>query len=476
MGDVLLIQTPNIIGTFFNLTGNEIPLSLCYLAAYLHDRGHRAAICDLALEPNPEVALAKALFEFKPKLVGISSYTPNVELAAKFAGLVKEQAPGTSVVLGGFHASALPEQTLREFPVFDYVVVGEGEQTLVELLECLQIGGDPATVQGLGYRRDNEFFLAEPRPLIEDLDTLPFPDRGLVSLARYIPDPGNYWQLPSTGILYSRGCPFHCAFCSKSVFNDKIRYRRDDCFIAEINQCIEDHGIHDFRLEDEAPTINVKRIRSMCEALIANERAITWNCYSRVDTIDEQTMRLMKRAGCYHITYGIESAIPETLARIDKKLDLAKAMETVNLTKKLGIECKANFIIGFPWETAAQMRQVIRYAKRLSPDLITFNLFKPLPGSRLYEELNKSGRLRHERWKDYFTTSEKLLFKADFSEADSLRILKHAVFSFYFRPRFIAQRLRRLMRHPPREFWLLWRGMVVLLRELFFSRRHSPES
>lgn len=473
MADVLLIQTPNVIGTFFNLTGKEVPLSLCYLAAYLRERGHNPAICDLDLARNPEEALQRALRNHRPQLVGFSSYTPNVELAAMYAAMVKRDLPSAAIVLGGFHASALPEQTLCEFSTFDYVVAGEGEQTLVELADALRNKVDLSSVRGLAFRREDSVCRNEPRPLIEDLDSLPFPARDLVPLARYVPDPGNYWQLPSTGILYSRGCPYHCAFCSKSVFNDRIRYRRDECFIAEVNHCIDRHGIHDFRLEDEAPTINIKRMQSLCEAILANRRTITWNCYSRVDTIDEPTMRLMRRAGCHHITYGIESALPATLARIDKKLDPAKAAETVRLTKQVGIECKANFIIGFPWETAEDMREVVRYAKRISPDLVTFNLFKPLPGSQLYDELRAADRLRHERWQDYFTTSEKLLFQADYSEDEALRILKNAVFGFYFRPRFIAQRFRRLLAHPGRELKLTWRGLSVLLRELLLSRKKS---
>jgi len=475
VADVLLIQTPNVTGTFFNLTGKEVPLSLCYLAAYLRERGHCPAICDLDLERNPEETLRRTLHNHRPQLVGFSSYTPNVELAAMYAAMVKRDLPSAAIALGGFHASALPEQTLYEFSAFDYIVAGEGEQTLVELVEVLQDKGDLSSIRGLAYRREDSVCRNEPRPLIEDLDSFPFPARDLIQLARYVPDPGNYWQLPSSGILYSRGCPYHCAFCSKSVFNDRIRYRRVECFIAEVNHCIDRHGIHDFRLEDEAPTINIKRMQSLCEAILANGRAITWNCYSRVDTIDEPTLRLMRRAGCHHITYGIESALPATLARIDKKLDPVKAAETVLLTKQVGIECKANFIIGFPWETADDMREVVRYAKRISPDLVTFNLFKPLPGSRLYDELHATNKLQHGRWQDYFTTGEKLLFPAEYSEDEALRILENAVFSFYFRPRFLMQRLQRMLAHPGRELKVAWQGLSILLRELLLSlMKQSP--
>ena len=183
----------------------------------------------------------------------------------------------------------------------------------------------------------------------------------------------------------------------------------------------------------------------------------------------------MKAAGCYHITYGIESSLPETLERICKKIDLEKAADTIRTTKRIGIECKANFILGFPWETAGDMRDVVAYAKRIAPDLVTFNLFKPLPGSILYDELAESGRLRHTSWEDYFTTSEGLLFDALYSEAEAKQILRRAVFSFYLRPGFVVQRFRRLVRHPARELTMIGRGIWILTRELIGSMlRKAP--
>ena len=463
--DLLLIQTPNVKGTFFNLPGKEIPLSLCSLAAYLELEGYQCGILDLDFSPRPSFALKRALFDTRPKAVGISAYTPNIALASEIAGIVKDIDQAVPVVLGGFHASALPERTLNEFSVFDYLVVGEGERTICELLSCLSRQGDSSEVRGTVSRRGAGVHIAGPRPLIEDLDALPFPDRDLVPVAEYIPDPGNYFQLPSTGILYSRGCPYKCTFCSKSVFGHRIRYRSVENFLDEVTHCIEQHGIRDFRLEDEAPTVDVRRIRSLCEKILAKEVDITWNCFSRAERMEEGTLRLMKKAGCYHITYGIESTNPKTLERIKKKIDLGQAVSIIARTRRLGIECKANFILGFPWETVDDMKEVVRCAKRISPDLVTFNLFKPLPGSSLFDELKNSGLLRHTSWEDYFTTSEELLFEAAYTAPAAKRTLRWAVFSFYFRPRFVFQRLRRVFRHPRRESVTIGRGLGILIRE-----------
>ena len=460
--DILLIQTPNVTGSFFNLSGREVPLSLCSIAAYLRDRDFRVALIDLDFTRQVDRDLERALSVHRPRFVGLSAYTPNIAVAGRIAETIKSRNPDISTIIGGFHASALPEETMREMPAFDYLAVGEGEQTLAELLS-----GDPVeNIAGLYSRNGSELHYPGPRPLIADLDTLPFPDRSLIPVTQYVPDPGNYFQLPSTGVLFSRGCPFRCTFCSKSVFGNRIRYRSTDNFLEEIKECIGRWGIRDFRLEDEAPTIKTDNVRNLSEAIIRQGIAITWSCFSRVDTVDAETLRLMMAAGCYHVTYGIESSLPETLERINKRIDIDQAEETVRMTKEIGIECKANFILGFPWEDADDMRKVVRYAKNLSPDLVTINLFKPLPGSALYNELKEQGKLRHTSWEDYFTTSEGLLFEAAYTEQEALSILRNAVFSFYFRPAYILQRFERVLMHPRREVGMLARGVFALLREL----------
>ncbi|MFC1888875.1 B12-binding domain-containing radical SAM protein [Thermodesulfobacteriota bacterium] len=475
--DILLVQTLNVTGTFFNLPGKEIPLSLCSLGAYLKSRGYRCGIVDLDFAGRVSPVLEEAVREARPKVVGISAYTPNVGIAGEIATRVKEMDRKLQVVLGGFHASALPERTLREFQDIDTVVVGEGEETLKQLMSILLDGGKPDKVRGVAYREGEGVCVNEVRPLIKNLDSLPFPDRGLVPVTEYIPDPGNYFQLPSSGILYSRGCPFKCTFCSKAVFGNRIRYRSVEHFIAEVESCIDRYGIRDFRLEDEAPTVDVRRVIALCKEIIQRRMRITWSCFSRVDTVDEEVLGLMKEAGCYHVTYGIESANQGTLEKIGKRIDLGQAAAAVKLTKTLGIECKANFILGFPWETAADMRSIVHFAKRISPDLVTFNLFKPLPGSALFNELEASGGLHHTSWDDYFTTGESLLFDASFTEEEAGRILRWAVFSYYFRLKFVVQRLRRMVRHPRREAGTVGRGIRILAREMFglFHKVDRPQ-
>lgn len=464
---ILLIQAPNVEGTLLNLPGKEIPLSLLYLAGYARERGHQVRVLDLDFLGRISPHLERAIGEFKPDLAGLSAYTTNVARAADIAVAIKQNDPNIRAVLGGFHASALPEATMREFPAFDGLVAGEGEATLTELADRLDAGKDPVGIPGLFWRTDQEVKSGPVRPLLDDLDTLPYPARDLVPITKYVPDPGNFFHLPSTGILYSRGCPYHCTFCSKSVFKDVIRYRRPEAVIEEIQSCESKWSIRDFRFEDEGPTLNRRRIRALCEAMLAARLRITWHCYSRVDTVQEDDLRLMKEAGCYHITYGVESGSRRSLERIDKRLSLEQASFIIAATKRLGIECKANFILGFPWETREDIDQTVSFAFSTSPDLVTFNVFKPLPGSILYEQLAEAGKLRHTKWADYFATSETLLFESNFSEAEMKKLLKRTILSYHLRPRFLWQRFRRLVRYPRREALTIWMGLRIISANLF---------
>jgi len=440
---------------------------LLYLAGYLEGKGFDTDVQDLTLEPDALTGDPSWIKEDPSPIVGITSYTTNVVLASRIAARVKERAAKTFVVLGGFHASAMPEKALEEFPSFDAVVYGEGEGTFAELAESIQNNGPLEEVDGLCYRKGGKICRNQPRDLIKDLDLLPFPDRDRIPLERYVPDPGNYYSLPSTGILFSRGCPFPCAYCSKSVFLNRIRYRSVNNFLDEIQDCRNRYGIQDFRFYDEGPTHSKRRVIELCEQILERDIGITWNCYSRIDAMDEEILGHMQRAGCYHIKYGIESGVPATLERIKKPTDLQRVVEICRMTRRAGIECKANFIIGFPWEGVKEMEQTIRYARQCAPDLVTFNLFKPFPGSTLYDELEQSGRLLHRSWEDYFTTSETLVFETGLSEDVYKGLLKKAWVSFYLRPGFLWQRIVLAGRNPRREAANTWTGMKFILKNLF---------
>ena len=465
--DALLVQAPNVVGTMFNLPGNETPINLCYIASYF-DR-HTSGTCgifDGALFRAWEKPFEACLRATKPRLVGFTSYTPNVMRAAEMAAFAKRVLPDCTTVIGGFHASALPERTMREFDAFDYLIAGEGEIPFTSLYEALETNASCEDVPGLTYRDGERIGSNCAPPLLDDLDLLPWPAREKLPIDAYIPDPGNYWSLPSTGIVFSRGCPLKCSFCSKSVFADTIRYRSVKDFIQEMVHCVDRWGIRDFRFFDEGPTVNRKLMHELCDAIIEEGLDVHWNCFSRVDVIDKPTLERMATAGCYHVKYGVESGTQEMLNTIDKEINLGDAVEAIRWTKQVGIESKANFILGLPGETEQQINETIRFAHKLNADLVTFNLFKPLPGSPLYKDLEAKGELNHESWADYFTTSETQTFTSQLPPATLKRLLKGSWFGYYFRPSYIALRLRRIRKAPKREIMQILVGLKFMVQNL----------
>ncbi|HNT34578.1 MAG TPA: radical SAM protein, partial [bacterium] len=372
------------------------------------------------------------------------------ENAQKVARTVKSLNKETVVILGGHHASSLPESFLRETPDVDYIVHGEGELTLAELVERIDGGQDVSDVQGIAYRRGDSVVVTPRRELIADLDALPLPARNKLDLNKYIPrsGTGNYLQLPTTGIMASRGCPYQCHFCSKGVWGTTIRFRSVESVIEEIQVCMKDYGIRDFRFYDDALTLPKWELSRFCETLIRLNLGITWNCYSRVNHINEEKLRLMKRAGCYHVKYGLEFGTEKALKLANKAATLEQARTAVALTKKVGLECKGNFMLGIPGETLEDCQTTISFAIELSPDLASFYPFDLIPGSEFYRRLK---------------TGDPSVGSA-LPKALVQRMSERAYLRFYVRGGYIKQRLARLLMHPARESKVLGSGVYMMTR------------
>jgi anaerobic magnesium-protoporphyrin IX monomethyl ester cyclase len=435
--------------------GVELPLNLTSLAAYLERAGIPCTLLDLRTVASPEQALQEALERERPAWAGISAFSSEIVPAARIAGEIKKVRPGIPVVIGGYHATAEPEETLRGCTDFDFLVHGEGERTALELARCFQNGKPVHAVKGAAWRRGDEVVINPARALIRDLDTLPFTHRDKLDLSRYLPSPGtgNFLRLPSTGIMASRGCPYNCYYCSKGVWGTRIRFRSVDNVLAEIEHCMERHGIRDFRFYDDALPLPVWDLKGFCGRLLERNLSISWNCYSRVDLVDPDTLGLMRRAGCYHIKYGIEFGTERSLKNANKKTTLDQAREAVRLTKQAGIECKGNFILGIPGETGEDCRETVRFAVELSPDLAAFYPFYPAPGS-VYGK-----RIKNDP--DFAATL--------IPEAERERLAREAYRLFYLRPAYVLQRLQRMARHPGREIRML--GSAARMMGSFALRR-----
>ncbi len=324
--------------------------------------------------------------EFSPDLVGISVLTGEVGSALKVSRIAKEVNPSTAVVWGGVHPTFLAQDVLGYGGV-DFVVRGEGERTIVELCSSLEgKGPDLSSVRGLSFVEGEEVVHNPERGLIEDLDTLPLPGAHLVLR------PEAYRRMPLVGIMASRGCPWKCAYCSSPRFWKRaVRFRSPDKVIEEIRYLTAAFNTRIVNLLDDNFTINPQYVTKLCERMIEAKLKVSWLTMTRADILDEELLKLMKRAGCSGLSIGIETGSERMLELIEKKINLSQIKEAYALMYRNGITAGANFIIGFPEETLDDMHQTLSLMQSLRTPSIIFNIFEPLPGSPLMERCVELG-------------------------------------------------------------------------------------
>jgi radical SAM superfamily enzyme YgiQ (UPF0313 family) len=364
------------------------PLGLAYLAAVLELAGHQVAIFDFSLDPNASSAdEVRRVRAFDPQLVGITAMTSVYKSALETAILLKAEL-GRPIVIGGPHATMYPERVLAESPVIDYVVRGEGEETIQALARALEGGSrELGAISGLTYRLRGEIISNPDRPLISNLDALPFPARHLFDLERYglrTPD-----GQPMVTILSSRGCPYNCSYCFKGIVGRTYRQRSPDNIIAEIRQIIDRYGIHNFYFIDDLFTIDTRRLNAIADRIINAALDIRWQCLGRVDRVNAEILKKMYAAGCRQIHFGIESGNQQILERINKGIKLDQVRQAVRWAQEAGIHVKGYFMLGLPGDTEGTMQQTVDLAVELNLDEAMFSLTTPFPGTRLWEELVK---------------------------------------------------------------------------------------
>lgn len=445
--------------------GHELELGLLYIASFLESQGMQVSFLDMTLYHDAKKRLIDILQRSSFDFIGINAYTNSITTADQIAGLSRQYSKA-KIVVGGVHASALPIETMDTFKNFDYLIYGEGEIPFTDLA----VGKEIADIRGLVWRDAGAIKQNPPQEPIEDLDSLPFPARHLVDVNMYVPIPSNYYQLPSTGILSSRGCPYECTYCGRtgSRFKRRVQARSITNVIDEIKSCIRNFGIYDFRFYDDVLTVPKKRLMEFCEKLITDNIRITWNCYARVDTVDREMLAIMRKAGCRNIKYGVEFGTQQWHDRTKKFTNLEQAEEAINATKKIGIAAKASFMIGMPGETVDEINETITFARKLNPTYTTFNIFTPLPGSQLFDEAKRNNTLLSYDYDKYFNKKGKILKdQLDLSILENS--IREAYKKVYFTPRFFINRIMHLIKNPclP-EVKMLFQGLAVVIKNKLF--------
>lgn len=433
----------------FYVPDHELPLGICCLGAWLKKAGHEARLIDMSVEPAGS-GLAQLAKGMEPAIVGFTGYTPFMDDVARIAAEAKTLWPRATTVLGGYHASALPERTLREIPSIDLLIAGEGETPLLELAERIGNGKSAEDVAGVWRRREDGSISGNAPPKPMDVDALPFPARDMLPIERYSVNSVNAMDTPSTGIIAGRGCNHRCAYCSQSVWRG-LRLRSPENIVAEMRDCRERFGMKGFRFYDDNLTASREHCAAFCERLLNEMKKYSWNCFSRVDSVDEELLRQMRKAGCLQIKYGVETGTERVSKMLRKGTRFEQNEAAVRATKRAGIECQITLMIGLPDETEAEARETIRYALRLAPDLISINHFKPLPGSPLYRQLLDEDRLDAAPWSEYSVKSMRPVVKGTLPERDIQQLMREGYTRFYMRPGYILGRLRWIARRPWRE-------------------------
>jgi radical SAM superfamily enzyme YgiQ (UPF0313 family) len=419
--------------------GAEFPFSISLLMAYLEKGGIRTGVLDMNVERDPLKLLDRTVQICQPSIVGLSSYSANVLTAAAIAERVKRLRE-VPIILGGFHATALPEESLRTYPAIDFVVHGEAERSLPLLVDRLMIHSGVEQTPNLVYRDGDRITINAAAPMIEDLDELPFPLVERFSYRRYIPTPLNFYRLPAIGIMSSRGCPFSCTFCATHFqWNRKVRFMSSKKVVDWIEKLVVDYGIKDVRFYDDTFTLSKSRVHQFCEELLKRNLKIAWNCYSRVDTIDAEMALLMKRSGCYQVKFGIEAGTNESLNRIKKGITIDKAREAVNLARRAGLESKASFMFGIHDETLQASHTTLDFALDLDPSFATFQIMMIHPGSQDFGEFSRAGRIPED------FTWDRPFYVSNQDQGALEKLLQRAYRQFYLRPRFLLRQLVRLV-------------------------------
>jgi len=421
-----------------NIASVMPPLGLAWLAAVLEQQGHEAVILDAHAERVGFDQLPQRLGELGTfDLVGITATTPLINNALEIARMVKIILPQTRVVLGGVHPTVLPAEVLAEKAV-DVVVRGEGENTIVDLAAEKTLD----EIEGISFRIGHDVRHNPDRDLIADLDSLPMPAYHLLPMDKYYPAAGAAKRLPASSMLATRGCPGRCTFCYR-LFGQKLRVRSGTKVAHEIKFLQDRYGIREICFYDDTFTISKKEVRSFCHALSDLNMNLTWSCFSRVDTVDEDMLTMMKHAGCHQIMYGIESANAAILENIGKRADLNKAEHAVQITKKVGIDVRGAFMLGNPGETLETMKETLALAVRLNPEVAIFNITTPFPGTQMHAWADENGYLTTRNWDDY-DLSKPVMNLPTVSAGQVQEFYRRVYRRFFLRPRYLAMRVAKL--------------------------------
>ena len=412
------------------------PLGLSYIASFLERKGYEAEILDVQALNLTSNQTFQFLKDCKPDIVGVTSMTSNVWGAFEVTRLAKET--GAITVLGGPQLASFPRETLFHNFV-DFGIIGEGEYAFWKLVKSFEEGSSFENIRGLVYRKNKDIIVNEP-DLVEHLDELPFPARHLLPMNKYSSIIGLH---PVTTMITSRGCPFKCGFCSKQPSDKKYRTRSPKNVVDEMEEIVKKYKIKEIMFYDDVITLKRSHIVGICEEILKRGLKVKWESPTRVDCVDESLLRLMHKAGCIRLRYGVESGDPRILELMNKKIDISLIKRIFKLTRRIGIETFAYFIIGYISETYESYKKTLKLAMELDIDLAMFTMATPYPNTEFYKMAVSKNLIERDYW-SRFTKGTNVNTRLPYFINDAERLIENAYRRFYLRAGFILKMLMKL--------------------------------
>lgn len=452
------------------------PLGLAQLAAYLEKRGHHVEIIDQYADLQSAAQLASEILAHQPGLVGFSCLTPNMGSVLESVAELRQRDPSVPVVFGNTHAAVFSERILRDREA-DYVVIAEGEEPLLALVEALEAGQVPKNIPGVGYLGDEGPVVEPPARPTTALEDLPYPDWNRLDLDKYAYHPMIAMHGITLPIQGSRGCAYACTFCAQDQVFKAVRQRSPAAICDELEHHIEATGVTSFGFIDAYWPLSVKKGHLFLDELERRglHKKITWVTETRVDKVDKGLLQRMKDDGCRLIMYGIEFGSDEALSSTNKHAEVSQAVKAVRWTHEVGILTLGLYVIGMPGENKDSIRQTLRFARELGTDIAKFNIAVPLPGSVFFDEtigqdLDAIDYDAFHSWFNPWASGRELVWTPDGLDGrDIVRLQREGMLRYYLRPRHIRQVLaRRAIR--PRDMMLGAGALVGDVAGMWLSR------
>jgi len=423
------------------------PLGILYLAGVLEERGIEVSVLDQPAKGFTIEETVNWVEKENPDILGFSTFASSGRTAALISNKVKEKNPNIVTVFGNYYATFNSERVLRKYPSVDIIVRGEGENTAIELVSCLQNKGKLKKVRGITFRNKKNIISTPDRPLIRDLDSLPFPNRKLIDEEYHCMVAGaNVAPKKFTSIVSSRGCVYRCRFCCCTQFARSMwRHRSVQNTLEELH-FLASEGYEQFIFVDDSFTLNQKRVIKLCRGIRKEKIDMDWICEGRVDNCSYEMFREIVKAGCKILLFGIESANQRILSYYNKQTTPQQSKTAVNTARKAGIDViNGSFIVGAPDETREEIQNTIEFAKQIPIDFPQFNILGVHPGTDIWDEFEANGLLKGgEYWETGIAVSELCPTAVPLNEIKQM--IHEAFYHFVRRPSFVLEQIARTLK------------------------------